>query len=122
MSKILIVDDSTTMRQQVKQAIAADGYEIAEAADGQEALELLRGDTTVKVVVLDVNMPRMNGIELIEALKEEGRMDSGLQVVMLTTEGHAELIGRAKAAGAKGWIVKPFKAEMLAAAVKKMAA
>ena len=122
MSKILIVDDSATMRQQIVQAIESVGYEILEAADGQEALELLHGNDDVKVVVLDVNMPRMSGIELIELLREEGRIDRGLQVMMLTTEGHAELIGRAKAAGAKGWIVKPFKPEMLLAAVRKMAA
>lgn len=122
MTKILIVDDSATMRQQVKQALASTGFDIQEAADGQEGLQKIQGDAGIRVVILDVNMPRMNGIELIEALKEQGKVDAGLQVIMLTTEGHAELIGRAKAAGAKGWIVKPFKPEMLVAAVQKMAA
>lgn len=122
MTKILIVDDSATMRAQVKQALDSTGFDLLEAADGQEAFDLLKTDLTVRVVILDVNMPRMNGIELIEALKSEGKIDAGLQVIMLTTEGHADLISQAKAAGAKGWIVKPFKPEMLAAAVQKMAA
>ena len=122
MTKILIVDDSATMRAQVKQALDEGGFDLNEAADGQEALQMLKSDLHYRIVILDVNMPRMNGIELIEALKQEGKIDAGLQVIMLTTEGHADLIARAKAAGAKGWIVKPFKPEMLAAAVQKMAA
>jgi len=122
MGKIIIVDDSATMRQQVRQALAPGGFDIVEAVDGQDGLDKVSGDDDIEVMILDVNMPRMNGIELVEALKEKGRVDAGLKVVMLTTEGHADLIQRAKAAGAKGWIVKPFKPDLLLAAVKKMAA
>lgn len=122
MTKILVVDDSATMRQQVRQVLTGGGFEVVEAVDGQDGLAKVTADKDVKVMILDVNMPRMNGIELAEALHANGRMAAGLNVVMLTTEGHAELIARAKAAGAKGWIVKPFKPELLLAAVKKMAA
>lgn len=122
MTKILVVDDSATMRQQVRQVLTGGGFEVLEAVDGQDGLAKVTADKDVKVMILDVNMPRMNGIELAEALKANGRMAAGLNVVMLTTEGHAELIARAKAAGAKGWIVKPFKPDLLLAAVKKMAA
>ncbi|MBL8803757.1 MAG: response regulator [Planctomycetes bacterium] len=122
MTKILVVDDSATMRQQVRQVLTGGGFEVVEAVDGQDGLAKVTADKDVKVMILDVNMPRMNGIELAEALHANGRMAAGLNVVMLTTEGHAELIARAKAAGAKGWIVKPFKPDLLLAAVKKMAA
>lgn len=122
MSKIIIVDDSATMRQQVKRALEPGNFDIVEAVDGQDGLEKVKADAAIDVMILDVNMPRMNGIELAEALAREGRIAQGLKIVMLTTEGHADLIQRAKAAGAKGWIVKPFKPEMLLAAVQKMAA
>jgi two-component system chemotaxis response regulator CheY len=122
MTKILVVDDSATMRQQVRQVLTGGGFEVLEAVDGQDGLAKVTADKDVKVMILDVNMPRMNGIELAEALYANGRMAAGLNLVMLTTEGHAELIARAKAAGAKGWIVKPFKPDLLLAAVKKMAA
>lgn len=122
MSKIIIVDDSATMRQQVRRALEPGKFEVVEAVDGQDGLDKVKADKDIDVMILDVNMPRMNGIELAEALNSEGRIAAGLKIVMLTTEGHADLIQRAKTAGAKGWIVKPFKPEMLLAAVQKMAA
>lgn len=122
MSKIIIVDDSATMRSQVRQALTAGNFQLVEAVDGQDGLEKVNADPDISVMILDVNMPRMNGIELVEALSKNGRVAKGLKVVMLTTEGHADLIQRAKAAGAKGWIVKPFKPDLLLAAVQKMAA
>ena len=122
MKKVIIVDDSATMRQQVRQALTLGGFDVVEAVDGQDGLEKIQADSSIKVVVLDVNMPRMNGIELVEALKGAGKIGAGLNVVMLTTEGHPDLIQRAKGAGAKGWIVKPFQPEMLLAAVAKLAA
>ncbi|MCK5943309.1 MAG: response regulator [Planctomycetes bacterium] len=121
MSKIIVVDDSSTMRQQVKQALAPCGLEVVEALDGQDGLDKVQADPAIDIMILDINMPRMNGIELAEALNQAGRVQSGLNIVMLTTEGHADLIKRAKAAGARGWIVKPFKPELLLAAVQKMA-
>ncbi|MEL6430531.1 MAG: response regulator [Planctomycetota bacterium] len=122
MARIIIVDDSATMRQQVRRALEPTGLDIAEAVDGQDGLEKIIADAGIDVVILDVNMPRMNGIELAEELAKNGRIEGGLKIVMLTTEGHADLIQRAKAAGAKGWLVKPFKPDMLLATVEKLAA
>ena len=122
MPKILIVDDSLTMREQVKLALAPGNFQLLEAVDGKDGLTKVEADPEIGIVILDVNMPRMNGLELAEALNKSGRIAKGLKIVMLTTEGHADLIARAKAAGAKGWIVKPFKPELLLAAVQKMAA
>jgi two-component system chemotaxis response regulator CheY len=73
------------------------------------------------MIISDVNMPNMNGIEMVEAIKADGKY-SAVPIVMLTTEGSAELIERAKAAGAKGWLVKPFKPDQLIAAVNKLTA
>ena len=122
MKKVIIVDDSATMRQQVSMALQPAGFEIVEAVDGVDGLAKIEADESIGIVILDVNMPRMNGIELAEKLSEQGRIAAGLDVVMLTTEGRADLIRRAKEAGAKGWIVKPFKPDLLLAAVQKMGA
>ncbi|MEL6343804.1 MAG: response regulator [Myxococcota bacterium] len=117
--KVLVVDDSATVRQQLKVALTPAGFDIEEAFDGQDGLEKIKATaSTLSVVICDVNMPRMNGIEMLEALQGEG---INVPVVMLTTEGQPALIRRAKAAGAKGWIVKPFKANLLIRAMKKLA-
>ena len=117
--KILVVDDSPTVRQQVANALAGTGFELLEASDGAEGLSKVEGDGEIALVILDVNMPRMNGLEMLEAMKAGGKNGS-VHVVMLTSEGQQSLIERAKKAGAKGWIVKPFKPELLMAAVKKL--
>lgn len=122
MNKIIIVDDSATMRSQVRLALTPGKFEVVDAVDGQDGFDKVNADPQINIMILDVNMPRMNGIELAEALAANGRIAQGLSIVMLTTEGHAELIQRAKAAGAKGWIVKPFKPDLLLAAIQKMAA
>jgi two-component system chemotaxis response regulator CheY len=116
--KILVVDDSATVRQQVGMALGQAGYTVLEAADGVEGLAALDRDD-VALVICDVNMPRMNGLEMLDRLKQDSRL-AQIPVVMLTTEGHPALVERAKKAGAKGWIVKPFKAELMIAAVGKL--
>jgi two-component system chemotaxis response regulator CheY len=117
--KILIVDDSATIRQQVGLALRQAGYTTAEAGDGVEGLTVLE-EGGFALVICDVNMPRMNGLEMLEAVKRNPN-HSALPVVMLTTEGQPALVERAKKAGAKGWIVKPFKPELMIAAVRKLA-
>jgi two-component system, chemotaxis family, chemotaxis protein CheY len=115
-NKILVVDDSLLVRKQVGNAFTNAGYTVVEAADGAEALEKLKLHADVSLVVCDVNMPRMNGIEFLE------HMRPGVPVVMLTTEGQPEIVKRAKELGAKGWILKPFKPDHLLAAAKKLIA
>ena len=116
---ILVVDDSMMVRQQVGRVLSAAGFAIVEAADGADALQRLAEFPDTRLVVCDVNMPRMSGLEFLEALSAKG---DGPPVVMLTTEGQPELMRRAKELGAKGWLVKPFKADLLVAAAKKLAA
>jgi two-component system, chemotaxis family, chemotaxis protein CheY len=115
--KILVIDDSETIRQQVKQALATTGYEIIEAVDGIDGLEKLRAVIDLDLALCDVNMPRMNGLDMIAEVQRSG---SKIPILMLTTEGQPSLIRRAREAGAKGWIVKPFKPELLVAAVTKL--
>ena len=117
MKKILVIDDSETIRQQVKQALAATGYEIVEAVDGVDGLEKLRAIADIDMALCDVNMPRMNGLDMIAEVQRTGPK---IPILMLTTEGQPSLIKRAREAGAKGWIVKPFKPELLVAAVVKL--
>ena len=117
MKKILVIDDSETIRQQVKQALAATGYEIIEAVDGIDGLEKLRAVTDLDMALCDVNMPRMNGLDMIAEVQRSGPK---IPILMLTTEGQPSLIRRARESGAKGWIVKPFKPELLVAAVTKL--
>jgi two-component system chemotaxis response regulator CheY len=116
--KILIVDDSATVRQQVGLALTQVGHEVEEAVDGQDGLERI-SKGGLDLVICDVNMPRMDGIEMVTKAKSDGA-NPALPIIMLTTEGDPALIARAKQAGAKGWIVKPFKAELLVGAVKKL--
>jgi two-component system chemotaxis response regulator CheY len=119
-AKVLVIDDSMMVRQQVGRALAAAGFAVIEAVDGVDGLQKLSASPDTRLVVCDVNMPRMNGIEFLESLRKSD--SSGVPVVMLTTEGQPELVQRAKALGAKGWIVKPFKPDLLVAAAKKLTA
>ena len=117
--KVIVIDDSLTVRQQVGMALRQAGFEVIEAADGDEGADLIGRNADAAMVICDVNMPRMNGLELLELIKKDGK-NANLPVLMLTTEGQPQLIDRAKKSGAKGWVVKPFKPELLVAAVKKL--
>jgi len=120
-AKILVVDDSMMVRQQVGRALTAAGFSVIDAVDGVDALQKLAANQGTQLVVCDVNMPRMNGIEFLENLRKDPSFGR-VPVVMLTTEGQPELIQQAKELGAKGWIVKPFKPALLVAAVTKLTA
>lgn len=117
--KILIVDDARIVRQQVGAALKDAGFDIIEAEDGQTAVTVVGKTPDLAMVVCDINMPGMSGLEFLEALKGTGRINS-LPVVMLTTEVNTSLVTRAKAAGAKGWMVKPFNASALIVTAKKL--
>ncbi len=120
MKRILVVDDSPSVRQQVGMALTQGGFQVVEAGDGQEGITKLDAGN-VSLVICAVNMPRMNGLEMVERVKQNPK-HKALPIVMLTSEGQPALIERAKKAGAKGWIVKPFKADLLVAAVNKLLA
>jgi two-component system chemotaxis response regulator CheY len=115
---VLVVDDSATVRQQVGAALLQAGFKVQEAQDGVEGKSRIMAGG-IDCVICDVNMPNKNGIEMVEEVKTDTKFGK-LPIVMLTTEGAKELIERAKKAGACGWIVKPFKADLLVAAVNKL--
>ena len=119
--KILVVDDSASVRQQVSLVLGQAGFTVIEAVDGVDGVEKINGNGDLAAVICDINMPRMNGLELVEKVRGGGQ-NVQLPIVMLTTEGQPALMQRAKQAGAKGWIIKPFKADILIATVKKLAA
>jgi len=119
--KILIVDDSKTIRQQVSFTLVKSGFEVIEAVDGQDGLLKLKTIAEIAMIISDVNMPNMDGITMVEKIKDDAEIVK-IPIIMLTTEGSPDLIERAKNAGAKGWLVKPFKPEQLVAAVQKLTA
>lgn len=114
---ILTVDDSTSIRQMVGFTLRNGGYEVIEAVDGKDALARLRGP--VHMVLTDLNMPNMDGIQLIQAIRALPEY-RGIPIVMLTTESQESKKLAGKAAGATGWIVKPFRPEQLLGVVKKV--
>lgn len=118
--RVLVVDDSVTVRQQVASVLSQAGFEVIEAVDGQDGFDQLASRSGLAMVVCDINMPRMTGIELLEKLQATRR--AAPPFLMLTTEGDPGLIQRARALGAKGWVVKPFKADLFVQAVRKLAA
>ena len=115
---IMTADDSASVRQMVSFTLKGAGYEIVEAVDGQDALGKLNG-AGVDMLLTDLNMPNMDGIELIKQARANARYKF-MPIIMLTTESQAAKKQEGKAAGATGWIVKPFKPEQLVAVVKKV--
>jgi two-component system, chemotaxis family, chemotaxis protein CheY len=116
-NKILIADDSMLVRRQVVTALTAAGYTVVEAIDGEDAYRKTTSD--MLLVVCDLNMPRMNGMELLERLHADPAL-SAVPFVMLTTEARPGMFERAKALGARAWLIKPFKADLLIAAIQKL--
>jgi two-component system chemotaxis response regulator CheY len=117
--KILIVDDSRTVRHQVTTALVPAGFEVIEAEDGREGLATIKSRSDLALILCDVNMPNMNGLEMLRAVKDGGIVAP--PIVMLTTEGRTDLIEEGKRTGAKGWVVKPFKPDQLVAIARKLA-
>jgi len=115
--KFLIVDDSAAMRQLITFTIKEAGHEVLLAENGKEALERLKG-ATVDMVITDLNMPEMDGITLIKELRSMAAYKF-VPILMLTTESQVARREEGRAAGASGWIVKPFSAEKLLEVVKK---
>jgi two-component system chemotaxis response regulator CheY len=121
MASILVVDDSSTVRDEVAGFLKRNGLDVATAVDGKDGLAKLRMDPKVRLVVSDVNMPNMDGLTMAEKIRDE-LGNNTVNIVMLTTENSAIMKERGKAAGIKGWIVKPFKGEAVLATFRKLAA
>ncbi|MDJ0738231.1 MAG: response regulator [Gammaproteobacteria bacterium] len=117
-ASILAVDDSASMRQMVSFTLKGAGYDVVEAADGVQALNIAK-TRAVNLVITDVNMPNMDGIALIRELRALSSYKF-TPLLMLTTESSPEKKQQGKAAGATGWIVKPFNPEQLLNTVKKV--
>ncbi len=118
MAKILAVDDSASMRQMVSFTLKGAGHEVTEAVDGVDALAKAKG-ATFDLVISDVNMPNMDGITLIKELRTLPSFKF-TPMLMLTTESTADKKQEGKAAGATGWIVKPFNPDQLLATANKV--
>ncbi|TLM68466.1 MAG: response regulator [Deltaproteobacteria bacterium] len=114
--RVMAVDDSATVRQVLQMTLEGAGYQVVEAVDGRDALDKL-GRTTVDMMVTDLNMPNMDGIDLIRHVRQSPG-NRFMPIIMLTTESQPEKKQEGKAAGASGWIVKPFKPEQLLAVVR----
>jgi two-component system chemotaxis response regulator CheY len=115
---ILVVDDSASLRQVVGIALTGAGYEVVEAVDGKDALTKLDG-RKVHLIIGDVNMPNMDGITLVKEVKQLANYKF-TPIIMLTTEAEESKKQQGQAAGAKAWVVKPFKPEQMLAAVSKL--
>ena len=119
MSKtVLIVDDSTSMRQMVSFTMQEIGYDVIEGEDGQDALSKVTGQK-LDLVITDLNMPNMDGMTLIRNLRAQDSYRF-IPILMLTTESQAEKKQEGREAGATGWIVKPFDPEQLTKVVSKV--
>jgi len=115
---IMIIDDSASLRQVVGIALTGAGYEVVEACDGRDALNQLTG-RKFNLMLCDVNMPNMDGISFLKALRQLPAYKF-TPVIMLTTEAGEDKKREGQAAGARAWVVKPFKPEQLLNAVAKL--
>ena len=119
MAKILVVDDSSTVRDEVAGFLRKNGLDVDTAVDGKDGLAKLKASPGIKLVVSDVNMPNMDGLTMAEKIRGE-LGNKTVNIVMLTTENSPIMKERGKAAGIKGWIVKPFKGDAVLATFKKL--
>ena len=118
MANVLVVDDSSTMREIVSSFLSKNGFDVAVATDGRDGLEQLRADPGIKLVVSDVNMPNMDGLTMAEKIRTE--LDNkAVHIVMLTTEDNPVMRDKGRAIGVTGWIVKPFRGEAVLGPFRK---
>lgn len=115
---ILVVDDSASLRQIVAIALKGAGYDVIEGCDGVDGLSKLDG-TKIHLIVSDVNMPNMDGLTMVQKIKEMPAYKF-TPIIMLTTEAGADKKDIGKAAGVKAWMVKPFKPDQMINAVSKL--
>jgi two-component system chemotaxis response regulator CheY len=118
MATILTVDDTASMRQMVSYTLTDAGYEVEQASDGQQALDICQ-KKKFDLIIADINMPVMDGITLVKKLRESSDYKF-TPILMLTTESQDDKRQEGKAAGATGWIVKPFNPDQLTNVVKNV--
>jgi two-component system, chemotaxis family, chemotaxis protein CheY len=116
--KIMTVDDSASIRQMVSFTLKQHGYEVIEAVNGTEALRKLK-QKKIDMLITDINMPETDGISLIKMVRDDPSYRF-IPIIILTTGSQTEKKEEAKAAGATGWLVKPFRPDQLAAVVRKV--
>jgi len=120
--RVLVLDDSRTIRTSVKYTLQKSGYDVLLAENGVEGLKVLKENSSMsdrpQMIITDINMPKMNGIEFIKEVKKD-RQFKFIPILVLTTESQAEMKNKGKEAGAAGWLVKPFSPEQLTGVVKR---
>jgi len=113
MSKVMVVDDSRTIRTIIRRILIELGYEVCEAGNGIEALQVIEAERAeVKLVLADWNMPEMNGFELLQRLRQDSSLSS-MKIIMVTTETEMDHMASALEAGADEYVMKPFTKEIL---------
>ena len=117
MAQILVVDDSSNVRDEISNYLIEQGIDVVTAVDGEDGLAKVQQHTELKLVLSDVNMPNMDGLTMVKKIREFG---SQVQIIMLTTEDSAALKQQGKILGVKGWIVKPFNGSSIIGAIKRM--
>lgn len=117
-ASILTVDDSASLRMAIRIALTGAGYTVTEAVDGTDGLAKATA-TRFDMIVTDLNMPNMDGLSMIRALREQPAQ-AGVPIIFLSTESDADMKAQAKAAGATGWLVKPFQPDQLIRVAQKV--
>ena len=116
--KVLVVDDSRSIVAMVRYSLEKTGYQVFSAHDGQEGLERLKETGGTDIIICDLNMPNMDGLTMLKAVKASSEY-VGIPFLMLTTEAQQSMRQQAKEAGARAWIIKPFTDEQIRGAVEK---
>ncbi|MDT7837898.1 response regulator [Aquabacterium sp. OR-4] len=118
MANVLVVDDSSTMREIVSTFLSRNGFDVAVASDGREGLAQLGKFPDIRLIVSDINMPNMDGLTMAEKIRTElGNKD--VRIVMLTTEDNSAIRARGREVGVTGWIVKPFRGDAVLGPFRK---
>lgn len=110
MAQVLVVDDSSTMREIVSTFLSNNGFAVTVASDGRDGLVQLQKDPDIRLIVSDINMPNMDGLTMAEKIRTE-MGDRDVRIVMLTTEDNSAIRARGREVGVTGWIVKPFRGD-----------
>lgn len=120
MGKVLVIDDSSSVREEVSSFLRKNGMDVITAVDGHDGLIKLKLDPKIRLIISDIYMPGIDGMTMVEKIRNELH-NTTVNIVMLTTESNPAMKERGRAAGIKGWIVKPFKGEAALNTLKKLA-